>query len=194
MVNRTLHAYQAIAIGASAGGLKALVELLPILPKGFNIPVIVAQHRMKGQNYLLEDVLQSKCVIRVKQADEKEVIAGGVVYVAPPAYHLLIEEDKTFGLSVDRPDHYSIPSIDALFESAAYVYREKLVGIILTGANVDGAAGIVHVRRHGGLAIAQDPAEAFSPVMPQAAIDTGSVERVCTLAEIRKLLIEIAKQ
>lgn len=182
--------YKAIVVGASAGGLFALSVILEKLLPGFGIPIIVVQHRSKDQRDLLEEVMQSKCKIRIKQADEKENIASGFVYIAPPDYHLLIESDKTFSLSSDDQVHFSRPSIDVLFETAAMVFKHTLIGIILTGANDDGAAGIISVKKFGGLTIAQDPAEAQFPFMPEAAIKTKAVQYIWTLAEIQKFLIE----
>lgn len=182
--------YQAIVIGTSAGGLFALSVLLEKLPSGFGIPIIVVQHRSKDERDLLEEVMQNKCKIQIKQADEKENIASGFVYIAPPDYHLLIESDKTFSLSSDEQVHFSRPSIDVLFETAAMVFKDTLVGIILTGANNDGAAGIISVKKFGGLTIAQDPVDAQFPAMPEAAIKTNAVQHIWTLSKIQKFLIE----
>jgi two-component system chemotaxis response regulator CheB len=183
--------YSAIAIGTSAGGLHALSSLLSQLPADYSIPVVVVQHRSKDQRDLLEEVLQHKCRIRIKQADEKEPVQGGTVYIAPPDYHLLIEEDRTFSLSCDERVLYSRPAIDVLFESAAVAYKDQLVGVILTGANGDGAAGIATIKKYGGLTIAQDPREAQFPVMPRASIDTKKVKYIWPLSEIGAFLVNI---
>src|SRR5882724_10766129 len=111
--------YEAIVIGASAGGLLALSGILEPLPAGFPLPVIVVQHRAKDERTLLSEVLQAKCRVRVKEADEKEPVAGGTVYLGPAGYHLLIEKNRSFPLSCEPPVHFSIPSIDILFETAA---------------------------------------------------------------------------
>ncbi|HKZ68196.1 MAG TPA: chemotaxis protein CheB, partial [Chitinophagaceae bacterium] len=168
----------------------ALSFLLKNLPPGFGIPIIVVQHRAKDPRDLLEEVMQSKCKIRIKQADEKENIASGFVYTAPPDYHLLVESDKTFSLSSDEQVHFSRPSIDVLFESAAMVFKHTLIGIILTGANNDGAAGIISIKKFGGLTIAQDPAEAQFPFMPEAAIKTKTVQHIWKLSEIQNFLLK----
>ena len=183
--------FQAIVIGASAGGLYALITLFEQLPADYSIPVMVVQHRSKDQKDLLEQVLQHKCKITIKQADEKEDIKSGFVYIAPPGYHLLVEQDQTFSLSSDEHVSFSKPSVDVLFESASEVYGKKLVGIVLTGANNDGAAGIATIKKYGGLTIAQFPSEAQYPFMPQAAIDRGGVNCIWTLKEIQKLLHEL---
>ena len=181
--------YEAIAIGTSAGGFNALSLILAKIAPDYPIPVMLVQHRAKTSQDLFEDVLQRRCRIRIKQADEKEKINSGMVYVAPPDYHLLVEADKTFSLSSDPPVQFSRPSIDVLFESAAQVYRDKLIGIILTGSNHDGAVGISEIKRMGGMTIAQDPAEAQYSLMTQASIDTHHVDHVLSLAGIRDLLV-----
>ena len=183
--------YKAIVIGTSAGGLFALSVILERLPADYPLPVIVVQHRSKDQKNLLEEVLQSKCKIRIKQADEKENIEPGFVYIAPPDYHLLVEAVKTFSLSSDEPVNFSRPSIDVLFETAAMVFKDTLIGIILTGTNSDGASGIVAVNKYGGLTIAQNPDEAQFSFMPEAAIKTNSIKHTWTLSEIQDFLSKI---
>ncbi|MEI9944316.1 MAG: chemotaxis protein CheB [Chitinophagaceae bacterium] len=189
----TLEKYKAIVVGTSAGGLYALTELLQGLPVNYPVPVIVVQHRSKDQRDLLEEVLQSKCVIKIKQADEKENINSGYVYIAPPDYHLLVEDDKTFSLSADEAVRYSRPSIDVLFQSAAMAFKNSLIGIILTGANSDGATGMMTIKKYGGLTIAQDPGEAQFPVMPRASIENG-VDHTWTLKDIHQFLLKIMEQ
>lgn len=180
--------YKAIVIGTSAGGLLALSTILQALPVNYPIPLVVVQHRTKDQKTLLEEILQQKSKLTVIQADEKEVIKAGFVFIAPPDYHLLVESDHSFSLSSEEPVQYSRPSIDVLFESAADAFRETLVGIILTGSNTDGAAGIAAINNHGGLTIAQDPAEARYPEMPIAAIKNGAAY-IYSLSEIITFLL-----
>jgi len=183
--------HKAIVIGTSAGGLYALSFLLEVLPPDYPLPVIVVQHRYKDQKELLEQVLQNKCAIKIKQADEKEKIENGIVYIAPPDYHLLIEYDLTFSLSNDAVVSYSRPSIDVLFESAALVFGRQLTGILLTGANRDGTDGLLAIKKYGGVTIVQSPAEAQFSYMPQWAIDKGAAKFVLTLAEIQKIFLDI---
>jgi two-component system chemotaxis response regulator CheB len=183
--------YEAIVIGTSAGGLYAVSEILEKLPPDYHLPLIIVQHRVKDHRDLLEEVLQTRSRVRVKQADEKEPILRGVVYTAPPDYHLLVEHDRTFSLSADKQVRYSRPSIDVLFESAAIVFKKTLVGIILTGANNDGAAGIAAIAKYGGLTIAQDPAEAQYPYMPQAAVKTNQIKHIWPLSGIADFLLKI---
>ncbi len=183
----------AIVIGASAGGLYVMIRILQLLPVSFNKPVIVVQHRSRDERSLLEEVLQQKCEVKIKQADEKELIQPGTVYFAPPDYHLLIENDRSFSLSFDAPVNYSRPSIDVLFETAADVYKESLVAIILTGANKDGANGIKKIASLGGTTIAQAPETADYPEMPKAAISTGYVQHVLDPEAIGQFLLDTMK-
>lgn len=185
--------YEAVVIGTSAGGLFALSTILEALPAHFPLPIMVVQHRSKDEKSLLEELLAQKCKIGVRQAEEKEKIQPGMVYFAPPDYHLLIERNRTFSLTSDARVNYSRPSIDVLFETAAMVYRDKLLAFILTGANHDGAAGIVRIRQLGGTTCAQNPQTARYPMMPQAAIDTGSVQQILELEQIPQLLLQITK-
>ena len=182
---------EAIVIGVSAGGLEALSMILSALPMHFPLPIAIVQHRAKDDNSLLEDVLETKCRIKIKQADEKETIRGGIVYFAPANYHLLVEKDHSFSLSGGIFENYSRPSIDVLFETAADTYKDKLLGIILTGASNDGAKGILTIQKQGGLTIAQDPNEAKYPFMPKAAIDLGGVTHILNLKEIIEFLLKM---
>lgn len=181
--------YKAVVIGTSAGGLNALTYILKSLPYDFPCPIIIVQHRSKDQKFLLEQVLQHKCQITIKQADEKEKINPGTIYIAPPDYHLLVEGDKTFSLSADDYVKFSRPSIDVLFETASEVYKSNLVGIILTGANDDGTDGIKSIVSHGGHTIAQDPAEAQFPQMPIAAIRSNYIKEIMSLKGITEFLL-----
>lgn len=185
--------YEAVVIGTSAGGLFALSTILEALPRKYPIPIIVVQHRSKEEKTLLEKVLSQKCAIKICQAEEKEKIESSTVYFAPPDYHLLIERNRTFSLSSDARVNYSRPSIDVLFETAADVYKDKLLAIIFTGANHDGAAGIKMIRKYGGTTIAQDPNDALYPVMPKAAIDTGCIQYILELTKIRTFLLDLGK-
>jgi two-component system chemotaxis response regulator CheB len=185
--------FDAIVIGASAGGLYVMINILKPLPVNYPIPIIVVQHRAKDERSLLEEVLQQKCKIRIKQADEKEALQGGFVYFAPPDYHLLVENNFTFSLSYDAPVNYSRPSIDVLFETAASVFKQRLLGIILTGANKDGALGMKKIRKLGGITIAQQPETADYREMPQAAINTGSIQHILTPDAIGNFLLDSVK-
>jgi two-component system chemotaxis response regulator CheB len=187
------NAYDAVVIGASAGGLYIMIRILKLLPPTFNIPVIVVQHRSRDERTLLEEVLQQKSKLPIKQADEKEAIQPGTVYFAPPDYHLLIENDRTFSLSFDPPVNYSRPSIDVLFETAADVFKHRLLAIILTGANKDGAYGIKKIALMGGTTVAQQPETADYPEMPKSAINTGYVQHILDPEAIGKFLLDSMK-
>lgn len=180
-----------IVIGCSLGGQDALSTLLKPLPKDYPFPIIVVQHREKYGKSLLEEVLQHKIKLKIKQADEKEKIQGSTVYIAPPDYHLLVEFNLMFSLSSDDPVNFSRPSIDVLFESASEACKDKLIGIILTGANADGSNGISRIRKNGGRTIAQDPASAEGKTMPESAIKTGNVQKILDLNQISNYLLSI---
>ena len=180
--------FKAVVMGASAGGLDALSILLAYLPETYSCPVIIVQHVHHEQGGNLIDYFNHKCALSLHEAGDKESVQPGCVYFAPPNYHLLVEPDKTFSLSVDEKVHYSRPSIDVLFESAAHVWGRDLAGIVLTGANADGADGLHVIKEYGGLTIVQDPATAEHPSMPQAALDAGEVDHVLSLEQIGELL------
>jgi two-component system chemotaxis response regulator CheB len=181
----------AVVIGASAGGLEALSDLLPALPAAFRAPIFVVQHLPRDRPSLIADILASKCVIAVREAEDKLPACPGTVYFAPPDYHLLVDEGHTMALSMDEPVHFSRPSIDVLFESAADAYRSGLVGVILSGASEDGAAGLEAVRRAGGITIAQDPATANVAVMIQAALARGPVDYILSPSRIAERLVTL---
>ncbi len=169
--------FEAVVIGGSAGSIKVLISLLGNLPQGYPLPVIIAAHLHPSDQGGLARLMDSQASIRVTEACEKCPIEPGCVYTAPADYHLLVEHDKTFALTVDDRVNYARPSIDVLFESAAFVYGRRLAGILLSGANSDGARGIAAIKRLGGLTIVQAPDTAQCPMMPQAAINTGCVDR-----------------
>ncbi|MEI6948727.1 chemotaxis protein CheB [Paraflavisolibacter sp. H34] len=191
MNNNKYKNLEAVVIGVSAGGLQLLGKLLERLPPEFRLPLIVVQHRAPESSEQLEQVLQARCRLRVKQADEKEPILGGTAYFAPPDYHLLVETDRTFSLSYDPPVNFSRPSIDVLFETAAATYDSRLVAIILTGASNDGTEGIRQVKSRGGLTIAQNPETAPYPYMPQSAINSGEVMQVLDPEQIGNFLLDL---
>jgi two-component system chemotaxis response regulator CheB len=184
--------YEAIVIGVSAGGMNALGEILPLLPDDFALPIIIVQHMDPNSRDYLSNHLNRICKIQVKEAEDKESIMDGIAYIAPANYHLLVEEDRTLSLSVDDLVNYSRPSIDVMFETAADVYKRKLVGVVLTGANADGSKGLAKIKTLGGLAIVQDPATAHVDYMPKAAIATTRVDHILTLEEIANLLKKLS--
>lgn len=184
---------QAIVIGSSAGALAALSSILPALPAGFTLPVIGVVHLPSDRRSILAELLQRKCRVPVREAEDKEPIEVGTVYFAPPDYHLLVETDKTLSLSSDEPVLFSRPSIDVLFESAADAYGCGLTGIVLTGANQDGAKGLRAVVAAGGAAIVQNPRGAFAAAMPEAAIEMCPSAQILSLDAIAHYLQEIGR-
>jgi two-component system chemotaxis response regulator CheB len=179
--------YEIVVVGTSWGGLAALRELISALPAGFGLPLVVVQHRHRQSDSLLASLLQDGTKLCVCEVEDKTPIVGGNVYIAPADYHLLIEEGH-FALSTDEPVRYSRPSIDVTFQAAADVYGSRSVGVVLTGANADGARGLQRIHDRGGLAIVQSPATAESPAMPEAALRAVPQARVLTIATIAETL------
>jgi len=184
---------EAVVIGASAGALETLSLILPALPPGYRLPVMIVVHVPPDRKSFMAELLQAKCGVAVRQAEDKEPVSAGTVYLAPPDYHLLVESDRTLSLSDDEPVLFSRPSIDVLFESAADAYGPELIGIVLTGASHDGAIGLRAVAEAGGTVIVQDPATAYAAAMPEAAMLQCPAARVLTPVEIASLLRDIVK-
>jgi two-component system chemotaxis response regulator CheB len=182
-------AYRLVVVGVSAGGLAALRTLVGGLPPGFSIPIAVVQHRSRDSELLCE-LLQECSTLEVGEVNDKEEIAPGRVYVAPPDYHLLVEPGY-FVLSTDEPVRYSRPSIDVTFVSAADVYGPDVIGVVLTGANADGSRGLRRIVDKGGYAFVQDPATAEVRAMPQFAAKAVPVACVLPLDEIPRRLAAI---
>jgi len=184
--------YKAIVIGTSFGGLEALQIILPKLGSDFPLPVIVVLHIGDHNNDVFIRHLNSVCTLNVKEAESNEPIIPGVIYFAPPNYHLLVEDNFTFTLSAEKKHNFSRPSIDILFESAAWVYTKNLIGVILSGANSDGANGLKTIKDLGGTTIVQNPCSAIAPAMPRAALKTANPDHRLKLEEIAGKLIELA--
>jgi two-component system chemotaxis response regulator CheB len=182
---------KAIVIGASAGALDALSVILSALDAEFKLPIFVVIHIPPDKKSVFAELFQAKCRINAVQVEDKEPINGGTVYFAPPDYHLLVETNQTLSLSLDEPVLFSRPSINVLFESAADAYGLSLIGIVLTGANHDGAAGLRAVLSAGGTAIVQDPESAFARAMPEAAIAMCPGAIIMTLNAIAAYLKEV---
>jgi len=183
--------YEAIVIGVSSGGMSAMKIMFSLLPKSFNIPIIIVQHIGVHSDNRWIKILNDTSNLRIKEADEKEKIEQGHVYFAPPNYHLLIEKDKTLSLTIGERVNFARPSIDVLFESAAEAYKIKLIGIILTGSNNDGTKGIKRIQECRGLTIVQDPETAESSFMPESAIAAIKPDYILPLEKIIELLIKI---
>jgi two-component system chemotaxis response regulator CheB len=182
-----------IAIGASAGGLHALAEVLRPLPRDFPSSILVVQHLDPHHESLLTQLLRRGTAIRVKQAEDGEAIKRGVVYVAPPDQHLLVGQGQV-QLAHTKTVHFSRPSIDLLFESVAAAYGEQCIGLVLSGSLRDGAAGIRTIKSAGGTTLVEDPDGAEFPSMPLAALATGSVDLVIPLAKLGAALMRLCGQ
>ena len=181
---------KAIVIGASAGGVMAVRTLLAGLPADLPSALLVVIHLPRGRPSQLAEVRDGATALPVLEAEDKQPILPGQVLLAPPDYHLLVEDAGHVALSVDAPPMYSMPSIDVLFESAAHVWQHQLLAIVLTGASADGARGAVAVRSAGGRVWVQDPAEAEMPVMPAATLATAGADAVLTLQQMVQQLVE----
>jgi two-component system chemotaxis response regulator CheB len=183
-----MNKYSAIVIGMSAGGLDVLTKLFVNLKDSFPMPVILVQHLHSNAESELPDILRGYTGMKVKECTANVKINSGTIYTAPANYHILIERNKTISLSYEEKVNYSRPSIDMLFESAAYVWTGELIGLLLTGTNNDGAAGMKKIKELGGLTIAENPQTAEYPAMPQSAIDKGCVDLILNLEEIKSYL------
>jgi two-component system chemotaxis response regulator CheB len=184
---------EAVAIGASAGAVQALSRLLPALPEYYLLPVLIVVHVPPDRSNSLIPLFQATCRIPVRQAGDKEPIRGGIVYFAPADYHLLVEGDRSLALSADDPVLHSRPSIDVLFESAADTYGPALAGVVLTGANHDGSAGLRAIVDAGGIALVEDPADAYAPTMPRAALHACAEAKPMSLDALASYLAGLGK-
>ncbi len=180
-------AYELVVIGTSWGGLHALRRVLEGLPAAFDLPVVVVQHRHRDSDHLLVQLLQDHTSLTVHEIEDKTELEAGGVYVAPAEYHVLVEVGH-LALSTEEPVRYSRPSIDVTFESAADAYGARTVGVIMTGANDDGARGLKRIADRGGATIVQDPATAESAVMPTAALKLVPDARVAKVEAIGALI------
>jgi two-component system chemotaxis response regulator CheB len=180
-----------VVVGTSWGGLNALSHIVDGLPLDFRLPIIVVQHRGRESDETMTNVLQARCKRPVREAEDKEPIQAGYVYLAPPDYHLLVDEGF-LALSIDEPVAYSRPSIDVLFESAADAYGPGVVGVLLTGANQDGTRGLARIKKAGGYVVVQDPDSAEVAVMPESAIAGVAVDVIVPLDRIASVLVALA--
>lgn len=184
---------KAVVIGASAGGVDALLQLLTSLPADFRLPVISVLHLPQSRGSQLAAIFQQRTTLRVREAADKESICPATLYFAASGYHLSIESDHSFSLSNEDQQHFSRPSIDLLMLSAADAYGVNLAGVVLTGANQDGAAGLARIHRCGGLTVVQDPLEAQVATMPEAAIRAQQPDLILGLKDIGRLLLQLDK-
>lgn len=186
--------FQIVAIAASAGGLKALSRVLGQLPEDFPVPIVVVQHLDPRHRSLMDEILDKRTPLRVKQAEAGEHPEGGTVYIAPPNHHLLVDGDSSLLLTQSELVHFVRPSADLLFESVAGTYKKRCIVVVLTGSGQDGGMGVEAVKRVGGTVIAQNEETADFFGMPESAIETGCVDFVLGLDEIAPALITLVMQ
>ena len=185
--------YSIVAIGTSWGGLMAMSKLLSEMPADFPIPIVIVQHRSKESDKLLPQLLQDATDLDVCEIEDKDPLEAGRVHVAPANYHVMLEAGYA-SLTIEEPVRYSRPSIDVMFDSAADTYGAGAIGVVLTGANEDGARGLAHIVSRGGRALVQDPKTAEIPIMPLAAIREVPVAEVLPLEKLAPRLIELSRE
>jgi len=190
MANNGAVGYDLVVVGTSWGGLAALRTLVAGLPGDFQMAVALVQHRHKESDHLLRTLLQERTALEVCEVEDKMPLQHGRIYVAPPDYHTLVEPGH-FSLSTEAPVRFSRPSIDVTFQSAADSYGHRTVGIVLTGANADGSAGLRRISDRGGMAIVQDPSTAESALMPAAAVKAVPRARVMELSDMVKFVAQL---
>lgn len=183
----------ALIIGGSAGSLDVLIQVLPDLNPALPFPIVIVLHRKSGKESLLTDLLSTKTKLTVKDLEEKEKMMGSTIYIAPPNYHLLIENDQTFSLDASEKVNFSRPSIDVTFESAAQVFEENLVCLLLSGANSDGTVGLQKVKNYGGRAIIQNPGSAIVPFMPEYAQEHVAIDAILDPKEMANYINQLQK-
>lgn len=188
------HDVKAVVIGASAGGVEAINAVFAALERPLPVPVIVALHIPPRGSIIVGAFSPGKSKMEVKEAEDKEQLLPGVIYFAPPNYHLLVEADQTVSLSVEDPVHFARPSIDVLYESAGEAFGKNLLGILLTGANEDGAEGLAKIHRGGGITVVQDPSTAHSPEMPSAALRAFRPTFTAGLEDIGLILARLGQE
>ncbi|MEQ9553566.1 MAG: chemotaxis protein CheB [Coleofasciculus sp. G3-WIS-01] len=187
-------AFDVIAIAASAGGLKALSEVLSDLPTDFPAAVLVLQHLDRTHPSLMAEILRRRISLPIKQTEEGDKLSPGQVYIAQPNYHVLVNSDGTLSLTQSPTVNFVRPSADLLFESLAKSYRDRAIAVVLTGTGKDGKQGLQAIAKMGGMVISQDPETAEHSGMPRSAIDTGIVDLILPLSEIASTLIQLVKE
>ncbi|MGB0523815.1 MAG: chemotaxis protein CheB [Flammeovirgaceae bacterium] len=185
--------YRAIAIGGSAGSFQPVTNLLAKLPKDFPLPIFLCLHRLKHVKHGFVEALSIKSSKPVAEPEDKEPVKKGHVYLAPANYHMGLELGNSFSLSTEGLVNNSRPAIDITLSSAAYVYKDKLIGILLSGANKDGAEGMCFVKKYGGLAIVQDPEESMINTMPNSALTRTEVDHVLSSDKIIEFMLELGE-
>ena len=194
MAEDKLAEYRIVAIGGSAGSLDVIFKIVEALPQQLNASCIIVIHRKSSPDSILVNLLSTKTSLPVKEVEDKEALLPGRIYIAAPDYHLLIEDEHSFSLDSSEKINYSRPSIDVSFESVAGVFGKAVVGVLLSGASVDGAKGLQNIKSAGGYTIAQDPASADMGYMPQQAISFGQVDAIVNGKDIPAFIRELLKK
>ena len=194
MAEDKLAEYKIVAIGGSAGSLDVIFKIVEALPQQLNASFIIVIHRKSSPDSILVNLLSTKTSLPVKEVEDKEALLPGRIYIAAPDYHLLIEDEHSFSLDSSEKINYSRPSIDVSFESVAGVFGKAVVGVLLSGASVDGAKGLQNIKSAGGYTIAQDPASADMGYMPQQAISFGRVDAIVNGKDIPAFIKELLKK
>lgn len=184
MAQEQINTTRLVVIGGSSGSLEVIMKVLPVLKKELSFPIILVMHRNTTADSALAELLASRTKLEVKEADDKDLMEPGCIYLAPPDYHLLVEADNTLSLDASERVHYCRPSIDVSFTSAAVAYKNEMTAVLLSGANADGAEGIRQVKEAGGFTAVQDPAEAGVSYMPEQALLTNAVDRIISVQEL----------
>jgi two-component system chemotaxis response regulator CheB len=185
------NSYKAVVIGGSAGSFQGVVKILAQLPKGFPLPIIMCLHRLKHVRNGFVEALSIKSVVQVTEPNDKETIKKGNVYLAPANYHMSVELGNHFALSTEEMLNNSRPSIDITLGTCAFAYKEKLIGILLSGANKDGALGMKYIHERGGLTIVQEPTECMIDTMPRSALAVTQIDHVLRIDQIVEFLKEL---
>src|SRR5436190_6793967 len=188
------NSYKAVVIGGSAGSFQGVVKILSQLPQGFPLPIIMCLHRLKHVRHGFVEALSIKSVVQVTEPYDKEPIKKGCVYLAPANYHLSVELGNYFALSTEEMVNNSRPAIDITLGTCAYVYKEKLVGILLSGANRDGAVGMKYIHDRGGVTIVQEPSECMIDTMPRAALGATKIDYTLRIDQIVEFLKDLDKK
>ena len=178
-----------VVIGGSAGSLEVILDITNSLPLFATVTIIIVVHRKIDNDSILEELVAHKTLYAVKEVEDKDVIIPGTIYIAPPDYHLLIDNKDTFSLDSSEKVHFSRPSIDVTFESVAEMFTNRVMGILLSGANADGAAGMACIKEMGGLTLVQSPESAEMSIMPQQAINRNIVDRIVEPSQINEEIV-----
>jgi len=183
-----------IFIGGSAGSIEPITTILSSLPADFNVIITLVIHSSSGTKTSMVEAIASNCALTVIEVTDKEIAKANTIYIAPGGYHLYIENKNSYSLSLDKKEHFSRPAIDLLFTSASEVFGKYCIAILLSGASEDGTEGLLNIKHHGGLTIAQSPESSKVDIMPKNAIDNGAATKVLSPIEISRLLLAYNKR